>query len=358
MLQQQSPSNGSLVARSHLSYKPATNPPLRHDGGGGASPANLSFAQRKAQLPRPSRSNIVEGNHVMRNIDRPPPGDMVHHRRSQRQPGLSKKRSQYYENEFAAGREMDSTKDRVRNEAIVLAELRTNVIIQDEFTFITDLSYHLSNRYQRSMSSIVINLQHGCCLMFGGSFDPAYTLSIFALPDMVQPTMNKRNAALIQKQIQESLGVAPARGHVRFVATPEEDVANGGKTVAGELDDLDKVTADEVEQGRESSTKPLKIKRLSVRSFASLNSKPSTAVNPNPGFDTLPTPPASTGDTPMITTAIPEHPLTPPADSPGRLAEEKPAKTATRRKSFVTALFAGKSLSKERRAKSAAALAN
>lgn len=65
----------------------------------------------------------------MRNIDRPPPGDMIHHRRSQRQPGLSKKRSQYYENEFAAGREMDSTKDRVRNEAIVLAELRTNVIV-------------------------------------------------------------------------------------------------------------------------------------------------------------------------------------------------------------------------------------
>jgi hypothetical protein len=77
--------------------------------------------------------------------------------------------------------------------------------------------------------------------------------------------MNKRNAALIQKQIQESLGVVPARGYVRFVATPEEDVANCGKTVAGELDELDKVTADEVEQGRESSTKPLKSKRLSVR---------------------------------------------------------------------------------------------
>ncbi|KAI0178225.1 Tautomerase/MIF superfamily [Pestalotiopsis sp. NC0098] len=347
---QQSPST-SLAARSHLPYnKPAVNSPARHDG---ASQANLSFAQRKAQLLRPSRSNIVEGNHVMRNIDRPPPGDMIHHRRSQRQPGLSKKRSQYYENEFAAGREMDSTKDRVRNEAIVLAELRTNVIIQDEFNFITDLSYHLSNRYQRSMSSIVINLQHGCCMMFGGSFDPAYTLSIFALPDMVQPTMNKRNAALIQNQIQESLGVAPARGYVRFVATPEEDVANGGKTVAGELDELDKATADEVEQGRESS-KPLKSKRLSVRSFASLNSKPSPAVAP-PGPEALPTPPASTGDTPMIATAIPEHPLTPPADPP---VEEKPAKTAARRKSFVTALFAGKSLSKERRAKSALPLVN
>ncbi|KAF7532090.1 hypothetical protein G7054_g8270 [Neopestalotiopsis clavispora] len=317
--QQQSPSNGSLILRSHLPYKPATNPPLRHDGSG-ISPANLSFAQRKAQLLRPSRSNIVEGNHVMRNIDRPPPGDMVHHRRSLRQPGLSKKRSQYYENEFAAGREMDSTKDRVRNEAIVLAELRTNVIL-------------IPNWVNR-----------------------AYTLSIFALPDMVQPTMNKRNAALIQKQIQESLGVVPARGYVRFVATPEEDVANCGKTVAGELDELDKVTADEVEQGRESSTKPLKSKRLSVRSLASLNSKTNTAVNPSPGPDALPTPPASTGDTPMIATAIPEHPLTPPADPPSAPAEEKPVKTATRRKSFVTALFAGKSLSKERRVKSATPL--
>ncbi|KAK9417118.1 putative Tautomerase/MIF superfamily [Seiridium unicorne] len=325
--------------KSHLPHKSPAHPQSRQNV---APSASLSFAQRKAQLPHPSKSIIVEGNDVMRNIERPPPGDMISRRKSQQQSGLAKKRSAYYENEFAASRETDPTKDRVRNEAIVLAELRTNVIIQDEFTFITDLSYHLSNRYQRSMSSIVINLQHGCCMMFGGSFDPAYTLTIFALPSLVQPTTNKRNAALMQNQIQESIGVAPSRGYVRFVATPEEDVANAGKTVAGEIDEQEKTPKDE---SKLETPKPSKSKRLSVRSFASLRS--STPGNAGP--DILPTPPASADETPMIATAIPEHPPTPPAESPR--GEEKPAKTAGRRKSFVMALFGGKASSKEKHPK-------
>ncbi|KAH8200244.1 hypothetical protein TruAng_005580 [Truncatella angustata] len=275
---------------------------------------------------------------------------MSSRRKSQLQPGLAKKRSAYYENEFSVGREADPTKDRVRNEAIVLAELRTNVMIQDEFTFITDLSYQLSNRYQRSMSSIVINLQHGCCMMFGGSFDPAYTLTVFALPSLVQPTTNKRNAALIQSHLQESLGVAPSRGYVRFVATPEEDVACAGKTLAGEMDELERALNGHHEPGRESLKPSKNSKRLSVRtqSFATL--RPSTPGNIR--ADPLPTPPASTDETPMITTAMSEHPPTPPADPP---QDQKPTRTAARRKSFVTALFGGKTSSKARCPKTSSA---
>lgn len=114
------------------------------------------------------------------------------------------------------------------------------------------------------MSSIVIDLQHGRCMMFGGSFDPAYTLTIYALPSLVQPITNKRNAALIQNQILENLGVPPSRGYVRFVATPEEDVATDGKTIAGEMEELEKAAADVVEQ-EPDSLKPPKSKRISVR---------------------------------------------------------------------------------------------
>lgn len=117
--------------------------------------------------------------------------------------------------------------------------------IKDEYSFITDLSYHLSSRYQRPISSIVINLNHGCCMMFGGTFDPAYTLTIHALPCLVQPTTNKRNAALIQQHIQETLGVITSRGYVRFVATPEENVAVGGKTIAAEIEKSSNATADD-----------------------------------------------------------------------------------------------------------------
>lgn len=81
--------------------------------------------------------------------------------------------------------------------------------------------------------------------MFGGSFDPAYTLTIHALPCLVQPTTNKRNAALIQRHIQETLGVTASRGHVRFVATPEENVAVGGKTIAAEIEESSNATTDD-----------------------------------------------------------------------------------------------------------------
>jgi len=65
----------------------------------------------------------------MRSVDRPLPGDMLYRRKSQAQPALAKKKSAYYENEFAATRESNPAMDRVRNEAIVMAELKTNCIV-------------------------------------------------------------------------------------------------------------------------------------------------------------------------------------------------------------------------------------
>lgn len=54
---------------------------------------------------------------------------MLYRRKSQVQPGLAKKKSAYYENEFAATRESNPAMDRVRNEAIVMAEFKTNCIV-------------------------------------------------------------------------------------------------------------------------------------------------------------------------------------------------------------------------------------
>jgi hypothetical protein len=86
----------------------------------------------------------------------------------------------------------------------------------------------------------VVTLQHGACMMFGGTFEPAYIMSLFALPGQLQPATNKRNAALIQKHMQEAIGVTPARGFLRFVPTMEDQVAVNGKTMAGEIDELEK----------------------------------------------------------------------------------------------------------------------
>lgn len=136
--------------------------------------------------------------------------------------------------------------------------------IKDEFSFITDFSYQLSNRYQRPVSSIAVTVNHSQCMLFGGSFDSAYTLIIHALPSLTQPTTNKRNAALIQKHIEETLGVKPARGYVRFVATPEDMVATGGRTIAGEIEDSGgNPTTDETESSSRKSSKGNR--RISVK---------------------------------------------------------------------------------------------
>lgn len=117
--------------------------------------------------------------------------------------------------------------------------------VQDEYTFITDLSYNLSSRYQRPESSILVTVTHSACLLFGASFDPAYIMTITALPTQLQPVTNKRNAALLQKGMHESLGVIPARGIIKFVAIAEENIAIDGRTVAAEIEDVEKETAED-----------------------------------------------------------------------------------------------------------------
>jgi len=118
------------------------------------------------------------------------------------------------------------------------------VQVQDEFQFITDLSSQLSSRYQRSESSIVVTVSHSTCLLFGGSFDPAYTLTITALASQLQPVTNKRNAAIVAKAMEDNLGVGPERGVIKFQAIAEENVATNGKTIAGEIEDLRKESMD------------------------------------------------------------------------------------------------------------------
>ncbi len=95
-------------------------------------------------------------------------------------------------------------------------------------------------RFSRSESLITVNVAHSACLILGGSFDPAYTITVTALPSQVQPTTNKRNAALIQTFMSEALKVPAHRGVVKFVAIAEENFATNGQTVLGLMESLDK----------------------------------------------------------------------------------------------------------------------
>ncbi|OIW33745.1 hypothetical protein CONLIGDRAFT_628653 [Coniochaeta ligniaria NRRL 30616] len=165
-------------------------------------------------------------------------------------------------------------------------------------------------------------------MVFGGTFDPAYVLSIFALPTQVQPTTNKRNAALIQKHMEEVLGVKLSRGFLRFIPTSEENTARNGKTLAGEIEEAGKISAaeaaDEVAGIRRTRSKPKS--RLSVKSFGTFRSSPAIMA-PAPEL----TPPVSAGEA--------GEPSARTATSFGEDLPTPPRKIAKRSKSFVANFF-------------------
>lgn len=95
----------------------------------------------------------------------------------------------------------------------------------------------------------MITVNHSACLLLGGSFEPTYVLTITALPVQLGPTTNKRNAALMQQFMCESIGVTPERGIIKFIAIQEESLAINGMTVLGEMERLERQQAEETGTG-------------------------------------------------------------------------------------------------------------
>lgn len=175
----------------------------------------------------------------------------------------SKHRTQFYEEHFQYKDNVNgSVRERVQRESPVIAELRTNVIvspkaialdvtatdscqIKDEFTLVTDMSYHLAARYTRPDSVVMVKVDHSACLALGGTFDPCYILTITTVPSHVGPTMNKRNAALIQSFMADILSVPAERGIIKFEPIAEENFAINGNTMLGEIERQEKQQAND-----------------------------------------------------------------------------------------------------------------
>ncbi len=92
-------------------------------------------------------------------------------------------------------------------------------------------------------------------------------MTITALPFQVQPVTNKRNTILLAKLLEESLGVTPSRGLIKFVGVQEENFAFNGKTAAAEIEDLEK------EQGDDSTTVKQTLSRLGPKAATKRQSK-------------------------------------------------------------------------------------
>ncbi|KAH7144050.1 Tautomerase/MIF superfamily [Dactylonectria macrodidyma] len=277
----------SPVSRMPLPGAPGTSVMAEADSSPPAAPPKLALPEQrgKSRMNKPSLEPVMEISQKTLGDIRPPlPGDVTRVIRKQSHPELRKQRSLYFEDAFAS-KEKDLLGDMVRSEAIVVAEVKTNVLVHDEYTFVQELSQHLAVRYHRQMSSIVVTLRHSACIFFGGSCDPAYTMTVEALSSLVQPATNKRNVALLQQHMEQALGVPASRGYVRFVAMTEECSGWQGKTVAGKIAEV----GGQTQAGTEKLSRKPKMPRHGSRNDKSTSprKKHSNSDDPEPHVDTL-----------------------------------------------------------------------
>ena len=82
-------------------------------------------------------------------------------------------------------------------------------------------------------------------MLIGGNTEPAYHMTIAALPSEIAATKNKRTAHLIQDFMLQTLEIRPKRGVVRFDAVAEENLATNGVTAMQEIEELEGNSVDE-----------------------------------------------------------------------------------------------------------------
>jgi len=186
-------------------------------------------------------------------------------------------------------------------------------------------------------------------MCFGGTFDPSYTVSIFALPAELPPTINQRNAALIQNHLEVALGVLPSRGILRFVPVAEENMAVNGKTVTGILEDAGRGVSEGGAAGQNRASRRFRAgKRLSVKVCnRSTIHLAACADRRTQSFGSLKEAPPSEPTTPA--SAVEEPPPVPPLptisqETIGTIKEEDTnppvqEKKARRTKSFMATIF-------------------
>lgn len=137
----------------------------------------------------------------------------------------------------------------------------------------------------------MITVNHSACLLLGGSFEPTYVLTISALPIQLQPTTNKRNAAMIQSFMTESIGVPSERGILKFVPIPEDSLATNGMTILGDIERLERQQADESSSGLKRALTKSSRRSAVSKSKSSIQLSRNNSKAANGGVRTVITPP-------------------------------------------------------------------
>lgn len=212
-----------------------------------STPPDIGFPQRRKTTPRDSSNGLIS----VTNLEQ-----------SWKKQELSKKKSQYYDEAFAYREPNNSAKDRVSRDSVVTAAVKLNCHVWDilplskhsslidcqlekQQEFLLDLSFQLSEIYQRPESSIMVMVLPEIPMLLGGCNESCYHLTITALPSEVAPTKNKRCTHLLQSFMRDTLNIDCRRGIVRFEAVPEENLATNGMTALQEIEEMERTPEDQ-----------------------------------------------------------------------------------------------------------------
>ena len=91
----------------------------------------------------------------------------------------------------------------------------------------------------------MVMVSTGIAMLLGGNSEPAYHLTITALPSEIAATKNKRSTHLIQDFMFDTLQITPKRGVVRFEPVAEENLATNGMTALQEIEQLERQSTEE-----------------------------------------------------------------------------------------------------------------
>ncbi|KIV95940.1 hypothetical protein PV10_03531 [Exophiala mesophila] len=175
----------------------------------------------------------------------------------------SKKRSQYYSDAFAYREINNTARERVTKDFVIVAEIKTNCYVELEKDFMIDLSFRLSEIYQRPASCIMVILNTEVTMLLAGTLEPAYSLNLTALSSEIAATKNKRSAFLLQEFMLDNLDIPPKRGVVRFETMAEENFATNGLTALQEIEDLERQSMDDDSRFRAMSRQSRRAKKSS-----------------------------------------------------------------------------------------------
>ncbi|PGG99705.1 hypothetical protein GX51_06157 [Blastomyces parvus] len=158
---------------------------------------------------------------------------------------LAKKRSQYFNEVFTSREPYHTPRHRINQDSVVVVEIKTNVVLENDFQNLSELSFNLALIFQRPEASILLYVEHNCCLMLASTYEPAYLVTVSALPCSIAPITNLRHTVLIQAAIFDIFDIPGNRGVIKFESMAEENLATNGSTIRDEIDQLERTSNDE-----------------------------------------------------------------------------------------------------------------